>query len=113
MGNDQRKSRRRAVSYLARLELRPGRSVGCILSDISDSGARLSVPYPDKVPDRFPLWLTETGSARRICTVVWRKARELGVKFDRHVPAGQRAALEPLDDAAAARRVIINTLASD
>jgi hypothetical protein len=113
MSQDKRKSRRRAVTYLARLELRPGRPVGCVLSDISDTGARLRVPYPDRVPDRFRLWLTETGNARRTCTVVWRKAHELGVAFERPVPAAQRAALEPADDSAIAKRKIREALAAE
>lgn len=93
------------VSYLARLELRPGRPVGCVLSDISDTGARLDVPYPDKVPDRFLLWLTETGSARRTCQIVWRKTRQIGVRFERRLPEDRRAAMEAVDAAAAKRAV--------
>ena len=106
MSQDKRKSRRRPVCYKARLELRPGRPVGSVLSDISDTGARLDVPYPDKVPDRFLLWLTETGAARRTCHVVWRKMRQIGVRFERRLPEDQRAELEPIDDAAAAKRAI-------
>lgn len=111
MSHDQRKSRRRPINYLARLELRPGRAVGCMLSDISDTGARLEVPYPDKVPDRFRLWLTQSGTARRNCEVVWRKAREMGVKFDRRLTDTQRATLQPVDDVSAARREIRESMA--
>lgn len=106
MTHDQRKSRRRPLNYLARLELRPGRAVGCMLSDISDTGARLEVPYPDKVPDRFRLWLTQSGTARRTCEVVWRKAHQMGVKFDRRLTDAQRTTLQPVDDVSAARREI-------
>ncbi|HXD44800.1 MAG TPA: PilZ domain-containing protein [Pseudolabrys sp.] len=104
MAQDKRKSRRRPVCYLARLELRPGKPVGCVLSDISDTGARLDVPYPDKVPERFLLWLTTSGSARRTCQVVWRKTRQIGVKFERRLPYSQHAVLEPADDPEAAKR---------
>ena len=113
MTHDQRKSRRRPISYLAKLELRPGKAVGCILSDISDTGARIDVPYPDKVPDRFRLWLTATGTARRTCTVVWRKAHQMGVKFERALSDTQRATLQPVDDPAAARRTIREEIAPD
>ena len=106
MADDQRKSRRRTVCYAARLELRPGQPVGCLLSDISDTGARLTVPYPDKVPQRFLLWLTQNGSARRLCEVVWRKAGQIGVKFERRLPESQRAALEPVTDHTAAKRAV-------
>jgi hypothetical protein len=111
MNHDQRKSRRRPISYHARLELRAGKPVGCVLSDISDTGARLDVPYPDKVPDRFLLWLTASGNARRTCQVVWRKARQMGVKFERRLPEAQRAVLEPVEDPAAARRAIQESMA--
>ena len=112
MHRDKRKSRRRSVYYLARLELRPGKPVGCILSDISDTGARIDVPYPDKVPERFLLWLTDSGNARRTCTVVWRKARQIGVKFERRLPPTQREAMEPVENPAAAKRAVMESTAS-
>lgn len=112
MAHEKRKSRRREVGYAARLELRPGRPVGCVLSDISDTGARLTVPYPDKVPQRFLLWLTQTGSARRTCQVVWRKTSQVGVKFERVLPEEKRATLEPLDDPAAAKRALREAVAA-
>jgi hypothetical protein len=110
MGQDQRKSRRHPIAYMARLELRPGTAVRCMLSDISDTGARLNVPYPDKVPDRFRLWLTASGNARRTCQVVWRKTRQMGVKFERKLDT-QRATLEPVEDVATARREIRESMA--
>jgi len=112
MVQDKRKSRRQPVYYLARLELRPGKPVGCVLSDISDTGARLDVPYPDKVPERFLLWLTATGSARRTCQVVWRRAHQVGVKFERRLPHSQRVVLEPADDPAAAKRAVKQEMGS-
>ena len=63
------------------------------------------MPYPDKVPDRFLLWLTETGSARRTCQIVWRKTRQIGVRFERRLPEDRRAAMEAVDAAAAKRAV--------
>lgn len=92
---DQRKSKRRPVRYAARVEFKSGRTAGCFLSDVSDTGARLDVPYSDKVPDRFLLWLTADGSARRTCRVVWRKPQQVGVTFERRLPEQQRRSLEP------------------
>ena len=106
MTQDQRKNRRRPIAYMARLELRPGKVVRCMLSDISDSGARLDVPFPDKVPARFRMWLTTSGNARRTCQVVWRTARQMGVRFERALTEPQRATLEPVDDVSAAKREI-------
>lgn len=96
---DQRKSKRRPVRYAARVEFKSGRTAGCFLSDVSDTGARLDVPYSDKVPDRFLLWLTADGSARRTCRVVWRKPQQVGVTFERRLPEQQRRSLEPVTTA--------------
>ena len=50
MNQDQRKNRRHPIAYMARLELRPGKIVRCMLSDISDSGARLIAELPQAPP---------------------------------------------------------------
>ena len=102
---DKRKSKRRPVRYAARVEFKSGRTAGCYLSDVSDTGARLEVPYSDKVPERFRLWLTTDGSARRTCRVVWRKPNQVGVAFERRLPEQQRQTLEPVGDADARRAV--------
>ena len=103
---DQRKSRRRTVHYAARVEFVSGRTAGCFISDVSDTGARLEVPFSDKVPEQFRLWLSSNGSARRMCRVVWRKPRQVGVRFDRPLPQQQRQALEPVSQADARRAII-------
>ncbi len=108
-GRDQRKSKRRPVRYAARVEFKSGRTAGCFLSDVSDTGARLEVPYSDKVPERFRLWLSSDGSARRTCRVVWRKPNQVGVAFERRLPEQQRQTLErvsPVD----ARRAVAKTM---
>jgi hypothetical protein len=102
-GRDKRKSKRRPVRYAARVEFKSGRTAGCFLSDVSDTGARLEVPYSDKVPDRFLLWLTGNGSARRTCRVVWRKPHQVGVAFERRLPEEKRQSLEPVSVADAKR----------
>ena len=102
---DKRKSKRRPVRYAARVEFKSGRTAGCFLSDVSDTGARLEVPFSDKVPERFLLWLTSDGSARRTCRVVWRKPQQVGVAFERRLPEQQRQTLEPVR-AADARRAV-------
>jgi hypothetical protein len=66
----------------------------CLLFDISQSGARIEIDEPAAVPDEFILYLSHSGSARRGCKVMWRKQRQLGVKFDRHI-ATQDATLVP------------------
>lgn len=105
-GKDKRKSKRRPVRYSARVEFMSGRTAGCFISDVSDTGARLEVPFSDKVPNRFLLRLTTNGSARRTCRVVWRKPGAVGVLFERRLPEQQRQALEPVS-AEDTKRVVI------
>jgi PilZ domain len=83
MIKDKRKSRRQLMRYTALILLGPGQMQGCVLHDVSDSGARLEVEDGDKVPDRFFLMLSRRGKVRRVCRVIWRKPTQLGVKFER------------------------------
>lgn len=95
MRNDKRKSPRRPIRYTAWVVSGPTESRGCTLSDISETGARIDIEDPAQVPDRFLLWLSANGSARRVCRVVWREKRQLGIIFEpRHVD-GDRAPLAP------------------
>lgn len=82
MPSDQRISRRRPVHYSAWMALDDDKLHGCVLSDISDTGARLDVEDAKAVPDRCMLLLSGTGSARRSCRVIWRKPGQIGVAFD-------------------------------
>lgn len=95
MRKDQRKSPRRPVRYAAWLALAPGELHGCALSDISNTGARIDVENPDKLPNEFALWLASNGSARRNCRVVWRTPTQVGVRFEGRLASGERAALMP------------------
>ena len=83
MTKENRKSRRRMVSVTALLLPNPAQGLSCQLTDISESGARLSVEDPDAVPNRFLLWLSRKGKVYRACEVVWRSKRQIGVKFDK------------------------------
>ena len=83
MINDKRKAPRRVMRYTAWIAQEGEQLHGCALSDISDTGARLRVEDPDKLPDTFMLILSRNGAPKRSCKVVWRKDGELGVAFDR------------------------------
>ena len=62
----------------------------CMISDISDHGARLFAEGID-IPDQFNLLISDDDRGlRRQCQVVWRLGCELGVKFTDKVPAGWR-----------------------
>lgn len=56
---------------------------GCIISDISDTGARLSVEHPEALPEIFHLLLSNRGGVHRRCRVMWRSKSQIGVCFDK------------------------------
>jgi hypothetical protein len=77
-----RKKPRRQFHYNARIltdKDTPPRS--CSISDISESGARISLERDDELPQTFILLLTANGGARRHCRVVWREGLVVGVEF--------------------------------
>ena len=77
-GPNQRKSPRRNVRYLARIDAIDGSAQSCTLVDISQTGARLLATGTDQIPGEFTLLL---GTAVRKCRVVWRNDPHVGVQF--------------------------------
>lgn len=78
---ERRQTPRRAMNRVAQFHTGPGALPrSCMITDISDSGARL---YCDStMPDTFLLSLSGDGvDTRRECRVVWRLGGELGVEF--------------------------------
>lgn len=53
----------------------------CMVTDVSESGARIKLDKSGELPDKFVLLLTSSGTTRRMCRVVWRTKKEAGVKF--------------------------------
>ena len=100
MNKDKRKSPRRHMRYSAWIAAKPGELRACALSDISESGARIDVDDSKTIPDRFQLFLSSNGAARRSCTVVWRKGRQIGVSFGKKLAAADHAVLVPTVDSA-------------
>jgi hypothetical protein len=98
MQKDKRRSRRRKMRYNAVLIIDGEAQRGCVLSDISDNGARIDVETVDELPDRFTLLLSGNGSPRRSCRVVWRQPTQIGVDFGPRLPADERTGLVPLID---------------
>ena len=98
MLQDKRKARRRLMRYTAWIALSPGKFHGCVLSDISETGARIDVENSKIIPDRFPLFLSKNGGARRVCKVAWRKPKQIGVAFSTRLAAADRAKLVPTTD---------------
>lgn len=85
MRKDKRKLRRRPVRYSAWMALEDDTLHGCVLSDISDAGARLDVEDSTTLPDRFRLLLSGRGSTRHECRVIWRGPGHLGVAFEKRL----------------------------
>ena len=102
MFNDKRKVRRRPIRYSAWMALDNDKLHGCVLSDISESGARLDVEDADTLPDHFMLLLSGNGLARRNCRVIWRAPGQVGVAFERHLSDTTAATLAPKPGAGAA-----------
>ena len=99
MVKNKRKSLRRKMCYTAWVAIEGGKMHGCVLSDISETGARIDIDQSKAIPDNFTLLLASNGSARRKCCVVWRKPMQIGVTFDQGLAVGERATLVPKLDA--------------
>jgi hypothetical protein len=52
----------------------------CQVLDISQQGAKVVVQTPSAVPDRFELAFFQGGQSR-VCEVIWRRSKMLGVRF--------------------------------
>ncbi|HVZ52251.1 MAG TPA: PilZ domain-containing protein [Pseudolabrys sp.] len=95
MTKDKRKSRRRPIRYVAWATSDSGERQSCLLSDMSETGARIDVENAGQVPEQFMLLLSANGAARRACRVVWRTSNQIGVRFELAAGAGQNASLVP------------------
>jgi len=95
MKGDKRKARRHRMRFDAWLVLEDGERCDCALFDISHIGARINVPDSEAIPDNFILLFASNGTTRRHCRVIWRKPRELGVKFETWLDERVRAARAP------------------
>jgi hypothetical protein len=52
----------------------------CTISDVSNDGARITLPRPRELPSEFWLVLTQSGQRCR-CRMVWSSGKELGVSY--------------------------------
>ena len=79
-GDDNRRASRRRALKGASAVLPGGGVIDCVVKDLSDTGARLQVVNALSVPERFELLIP--GATSVPVTVVWRKGRMIGVRFD-------------------------------
>ena len=79
---NNRKHVRISTDKAARIIFAPGPTqVMCIVRDISEGGAGLSVATTDGIPDNFTLAI-KGETQLRACTVRWKESNKLGVSFD-------------------------------
>jgi len=89
---EKRSARRQPMRYSAWVAPTPKHRFGCLVSDVSQTGARIDMSDAKEVPDTFVLLLSSNGAARRFCRVVWRKPQQIGVKFERSFAEAVNAA---------------------
>ena len=94
MFNDKRKAHRQPMRYTAWVAQKGKPLHGCIVADISESGARLKIEDGEAIPDEFVLVLSRGGATRRKCCVVWRNKTHVGVEFSSSRSAKMNAMLK-------------------
>ncbi|MCC0807585.1 pilus assembly protein PilZ [Methylobacterium sp. W2] len=78
---NRRSASRKGAFRIGALSFAGERSdIDCLVWDQSETGAQIEVELPDEVPDTFILVMTAYAKPR-LCTVVWRRERKLGVAF--------------------------------
>src|SRR6185369_16965084 len=77
---EQRRGRRKPLHYPAWILTGPDQPPRkCMLSDVSDTGARIAGIGQEELPAEFLLLLS--GNTRRRCRQVWRNNDRIGVEF--------------------------------
>ena len=95
MVREKRVARRQPLRYTAWVALTANQRLGCVVSDVSNTGARIDVQDSKAIPDHFVLMLSSNGAARRFCRVMWRKPTQVGVKFERSLADAADASRAP------------------
>jgi len=79
---DQRGAERYKAADGAEALVPGGDALSCVVLDISETGARISLSDPNvRVPDSLKIYIAERDLIAD-CSVVWRKGGEFGVSFD-------------------------------
>ena len=80
---EKRKTPRRALRYAAWIGTADNAPLrGCVVSDISEGGARLDVENAAELPEQFQLLLSGRDGIYRQCRAVWRTPNQIGVQFE-------------------------------
>ena len=99
---ERRQGPRRKALIPATILFDNGRSAfDCLIRNLSDKGAKLTVSGPIGLPDCFDLAIPQKNVTRRV-RVIWRRADEIGVSFE----AGDLKSGDTPDGEAALKRRI-------
>jgi hypothetical protein len=78
---DRREESRQKTYKAARIAFGGNRAViGCLVRNLSATGACLVVESPIGIPDVFNL-VFDSGDPSRMCMVKWRREKRIGVAF--------------------------------
>jgi hypothetical protein len=84
MIKEKRKKLRRVLRYAAFIGTGADMPLrGCMVSDISETGAKLDVENAEELPGEFQLLLSGRGGIYRQCYAIWRTSNQIGVHFER------------------------------
>jgi hypothetical protein len=82
MLSEKRKNSRKHFERRAWIDLGDGKlAFGCVLANLSSTGAKITIPPGKELPDEFVLRLSADGRVARKCRVAWKSAGEAGVAF--------------------------------
>jgi hypothetical protein len=88
-GDERRRHLRRHILKSGRIFLDDGKAVECVVRNVSQDGALLSLSNGEFVPDEFELSI-DGGKTRQSAHAIWRHDGDVGVKFDlRSIVKGQ------------------------
>jgi len=90
MEKDQRKNRRKLFERRAWVQFEDGTSIEeCLLSNLSERGAKLVFKEKKDLPAHFILRLSMDGRVARKCRLAWHSGNEIGVEFTARLVSGQ------------------------
>ena len=87
---ERRKADRVEWNTPGRIRLESGRTLSCIIHNLSNLGARITAANIDAIPDEFSLEIMPGSKRVKKCRVRWRAWSELGVEFVAIPPAASK-----------------------